>query len=128
MRTIKQQRGIGFLGILIILAMTAAIGLFGLKVLPLYIDNASVNKAMDDLPGLAGLGKQGKRGILKRLESQLYIDDVDTFDALTQAIVTKSKGKKERTWIVTADYEARANYAANIDIIVKFKKTVEVPR
>jgi len=71
MKTFKQQQGMGFLGILIILAMAAAIGLFGMKILPLYLDNASVNKAMDDLPGLARKKRQ-KRNYQKTGRSALY--------------------------------------------------------
>jgi len=120
------QRGLGFLGIVIILGMAAAIGLFGLKVLPLYLDNGSVNKAVDDLVTVPGIGKKGKNEIIKRVNGQLYIDAVKSF-AAKDLTITKSKLSK-RAWTVAADYEARANYIANIDIIVKFSHSVEVPR
>jgi len=126
MNTLKQQRGIGFLGLVIILAMCAAIGLFGLKVLPLYLDNGSVNKSLDDLLTVPGIGKKGKTEIIKRVNGQLYIDAVKSF-AAKDLQITKSKLTK-RAWTVAAEYEARANYVANIDIVVKFSHSVEVPR
>ena len=129
MRTLKGQRGVSYLGLLIILAMFAAIGLFGLKVFPLYTDYAAVSKALEDIQGLPGLGKKGKKGIIKRVQSQLDVDDVKTFKATDKDKGLKvAKSKTNKTWVVTADYEARANYVKNIFIVIHFQKTVEVPR
>lgn len=128
MGTMKRQEGISFLGLLIILALCAAVGLFGLKVLPLYLDYASVSKAFDDLPGTPNLGKQGSKAILDRLKNQMDVDDVKTFNPRdkNQFKITKSKDKK--SWVVSADYEARANYVKNIYVVIHFQKTVAVPR
>ena len=129
MRTLKGQQGISYLGLLIVLGMCAAIGLFGLKVFPLYTDYASVSKALEDIQGLPGLGKKGKGAIMQRVQNQLDIDDVKTFrvtDKVQGLKVTKSKTTK--AWLVTADYEAKANYIKNIYIVIHFQKTVEVPR
>jgi hypothetical protein len=128
MGMLKRQNGASFLGILIILAMVAALGLFGMKVLPLYLDYTSVSKAMDDMPGLAGLGKKGPKGIARRLNDQLYIDDVKTFNANNKEHFKVTKSKDGKFWVAAADYEARANYLKNIFIVIHFQKTVEVPR
>ena len=125
MRTFRQQRGMGFLPMLIIFAMVAAIGLFGMKTLPLYIENSSVNAALDSLIGVPNIGKQGKRAMIKRIDGQLYIDAVERFSA-KQLIFVKSKDKK--SWIVTADYEAKADLVKNLSVVVHFVKTVEVSR
>ena len=60
MGTLKRQNGASFLAVLVFLGLFAAVGLFGLKILPLYLDYTALNKAMDDLQGVANLGKQGK--------------------------------------------------------------------
>lgn len=126
MKTIKRQSGMSFFALLIVLGMCSAVGLFGLRVLPLYMDYMAVSGAMDDLPEVPGLGKKGKKGILKRLDNQLYINDVKTFDVNEDTKITKHQHKN--AWVVTADYEAKTVYAANVSIIIHFKKTVEVQR
>ena len=115
----------GFLGILIVMGLVAAVGLFGMKALPLYIQNSSVTAGLDSLIGVPNLGKKGKRGIRKRLDQQLYIDAVDQFKAKQLKIV---KSKVSKVWIVTADYEAKTVLASNISIVIHFVKTVEIPR
>lgn len=125
MRTLKQQHGASFLGIVTMLAMVMAIGLFAAKTGPLYMQNASVNKALDDLIAVPNLGSQGKRAIKKRVEGQLYIDAVDTFDARDLII---KKSTKKKVWLVTADYEAKRVLLKNVSVAVHFVKTVEVPR
>ena len=128
MGTLKRQQGISFLGLLVILALCAAVGLFGLKVLPLYLDYTAVSKAMDDMQGIPNLGKKGSKEIIKRLQNQIDVDDVKTFNPKdkNQFKITKKKGGK--ALIATADYEARANYVMNIFIVIHFQKTVEIPR
>jgi hypothetical protein len=125
MRTLKQQHGASFLGIVTMLAMVMAIGLFAAKTGPLYMQNASVNKALDDLIAVPNLGSQGKRAIKKRVEGQLYIDAVDTFDARDLII---KKSTKKKVWLVTADYEAKRELVKDVSVVVHFVKTVEVPR
>jgi hypothetical protein len=125
MRTFKQQRGASFLGILIFVAMFMAIGLFALKTGPLFMQNASVNKALDDLSSVPDIGKQGKKAIRDRVDGQLYIDAVDSFDA-RDLVIKKSTEKK--VWLVTADYEAKRVLLKNVSVAVHFAKTVEVPR
>lgn len=123
MITMKKQKGVSFIGLMIILALVAFAGLFGMKVFPLYMENASINAALDGLIGVPDIGKQGKKAMIKRLEGQLYIDDVKSIEA--KNFIYK-KGKK--VWFVTADYEARAPLFGEISVVAHFVKTVEVPR
>ncbi|MCW8963214.1 MAG: DUF4845 domain-containing protein [Gammaproteobacteria bacterium] len=125
MKTLKQQRGVSYLGGLIILALVAFAGLFAAKVGPLFMENSAVNTAMEYLIGTPNLGKKGKKGIIDTLDKQLYIDGVESFKAKELKIV---KSKTSKAWLVTADYEARVNLVSNVDVIAHFTKTVEVPR
>ena len=105
--------------------MVAAIGLFALKTGPLYLENGSISKAMDDLIHVPNIGKQGKKAIRKRLDGQFYVDAVESIEG-KDIQITKSKEKK--VWLVTADYEAKRVLAKNVYVLVHFSKTVEVPR
>jgi len=125
MRTYKQQYGASFLGVVIIIAMVMALGLFAAKTGPLFMDNASVNTAVENLVGIPNIGKKGKKKMIDMVDRQLNIDSVKHFQA-KELVFTKSKTKK--VWIVTADYEAREVLLKNISVVVHFTKTVEVPR
>ena len=125
MKTFKQQRGAGFLSIITIIAMVMAIGLFAAKTGPLFMQNASVNVAMENLSGMPNIGKEGKKYMRDAVDKQLYIDGVKQFQAKD---LTFKKSKEKKVWLVTADYEAREVLVKNISVVVHFVKTVEVPR
>lgn len=119
----KKQKGLTFIALMFMLAAGAFIGLFGMKTLPFYLENASVKAALDGLVGVPNIGKKGKKAMISRLDGQFNIDAVET---ITGKDIIFKKGKK--VWYVTADYEARATLFAEIGIYAHFVKTVEVPR
>ena len=125
MKTFKQQRGAGFLSIITIIAMVMAIGLFAAKTGPLFMQNASVNVAMENLSGMPNIGKEGKKYMRDAVDKQLYIDGVKQFQAKD---LTFKRSKEKKVWLVTADYEAKQVLLKNISVVVHFVKTVEVPR
>ena len=125
MNTLRQQRGLTFLSLLLVIALIAFFALVIMKVGPMYIENASVNASVQNLMGLPGIGKEGPRGIKRRIQNQLDIDDVKSFHSKDAKIV---KSKESNVWLVTAEYEARTILFKNIGVFILFSKTVEVPR
>jgi hypothetical protein len=124
MNTFKQQRGMTAGGLLLILGLIGFFAMVTLKTVPILIEYASVKGALDSLPHEPGLGKGGKKEIIKKIESQFYIDAVEKVSPKEDITITK----KDNAWIVTADYEGRATLFGNVGIWIHFLKTVEVPR
>ncbi len=125
MITKDKQRGITFLGLLIILGLIGFFAVVILKVTPLYLENSTVNSALDDLAQDAGIGKKGKKAMRKKIDRNFYINDVKNISAKDIAI---EKSKEKKVWDVSANYEARASLFGNIGVFIEFQKTVEVPR
>jgi len=125
MKSLKKQRGITFLALMIILALISFFSLLIMKVTPLYMEFSSVKSALDNSVGTPGLGKKAKRYIVDSIDKGLYINDVETITAKDFIYV---KEKKKKVWTVTADYEARTDLFANISVVAKFYHSVEIPR
>ena len=125
MITKDKQRGITFLALLIILGLIGFFAVVILKVTPLYLENSTVNSALDDLVQDAGIGKKGKKAIRKKIDRNFYINDVKNISAKDIAV---EKSKEKKVWNVSANYEARTSLFANIGVFIEFQKTVEVPR
>ncbi len=125
MKTSRQQRGLTFIALLIVIALIAFFALVIMKVGPLYIENASVNASIQNLVGLPGVGKEGITAMRKRIQNQMNVDDVKSLDSLAIKFV---KSKESQVWLVTADYEARTILFSNVGVFIHFVKTVEVPR
>ena len=125
MSTLKNQQGLTFFGLLIILGLIAFFALVTLKVVPLYVENGSINSTLDALPQTEGVGKKGKKAMMKQIDAQFYINDVKSISAKD---ITFEKSKESKVWNVSADYEARVILFKNVGVFIDFKKTVEVPR
>ncbi len=126
MITKDKQRGMTFLGLLIILGLIGFFAVVILKMTPLYLENSTVNSALDDLVQDAGIGKKGAKAIRKKIDRNFYINDVKNISAKEDIAIEKSKEKK--VWNVSANYEARTSLFGNVGIFIEFQKTVEVPR
>lgn len=125
MNTSRQQRGLTFLSLLLVIALIAFFALVIMKVGPLYIENASVKASVENLVGLPGIGKEGQLAMRRRIQNQLDVDDVKSFHSKDAKIV---KSKESQVWLVTAEYEARTILFKNVGVFISFSKTVEVPR
>ena len=126
MNTLRQQRGLSFFGLLIVLGLIAFFALVTLKVVPLYMENSSVNHAFDQMAATPGIGKKGKRAMLQRIKNQFDIDNVSSIRPKDDIMVDKSEDGKN--WVVWVKYEARADLFANVGVYANFEKAVEVPR
>ncbi len=120
-----NQKGITFPGLLIVLSLIGFFALIILKVTPLYLENSTINSALDSLVEEAGIGKKGKRAMRNKLDSNFYINNVKS---ITGKDIKFEKSKEKKIWIVSAEYEARSMLFKNIGVFIEFKKTVEIPR
>ena len=125
MKTLQQQRGLSFFGLLIILGLIAFFALVTIKVVPLYLENGAINAAFDKMAETSGIGKKGKQAMIQRIKNQFDIEDVKS---IGRDDINVDKSEDGKNWIVWTKYEGRAHLFANIGVYTKFEKSVEVPR
>lgn len=118
----NKQKGLTGVSIMMLLIAIAFGSLIFLKIMPIYYDSFKVGDVVSALEAERGMG--GKRNtditnmILKRLDVNMVSD------------VTKDHIFIERiknTILVDVEYEVRKPMFGNLDIIISFKKSVEVP-
>ena len=115
-----RQRGITFIGLLLILVLVALPVYAVIRLVPVYLNYLSVSHSMESLKaefrGAPDLG-----GIRRSLDKHWQIDDVT-------ALQTKDIEftKDEGAVVVHAAYEDRVPYLGNISLLVSFDKTVRV--
>ena len=117
---IKRQQGITTLGILIGAMFIIAVMLLAIKVVPLYINDYAIGKAVASLAEEDNLYRKTKseiRNIVRRKLTADYVDDLDD-DAFE---VEKTKG----VIIIDINYEARVSVVSNIDLVAKFSHHLE---
>lgn len=122
--TYKHQHGAGLVSILLIISVAIFLGLFTIKVAPHYLENWTVTKIATDLAANPQILKQPRSKVYKHL-SQAYrtnnLWDLEAEDTI------KLKKDAKKGYIVSVQYEKRANLFHNIDLVTSFDKTTNAP-
>jgi hypothetical protein len=123
MNSLQKQRGIGLLNLILVLVVCSFCATFAFKVVPMYADNRYI---------IAGLKELAESGNLAQMSDAEIRKKMSTFYMLNN--VQSQQGKKfdinrvaDRV-VVKVDYEARANFFANIDVVMSFKNHLDSTR
>jgi hypothetical protein len=114
------QRGMTFLGVLILVAFVGLFVFAGLKLAPIYLEYMNVAKALQALP--TEQAGSDPRGIRLALQKRFDIDDVQSIR--TDDIEVTRQGSN---WVVRAAWERTTPFVGNVGFIVAFDRSVEVP-
>jgi hypothetical protein len=111
----SKQRGLTFIGFVIVLAVAGLFVYVGMKLVPMYTEYYSVKKALASLANEDGIANQAAPVVKERLFKRLY---------MSYALGIKRENVKieryETSWIVIVDYETRRPLIANLDVVGKF--------
>lgn len=118
----KRQRGISFLGWVIILSMAGVMVITGIKMAPVYMEYYSIAKILEQMstePSLKGAQKpEIASSFMKRLDvSQISL----TRDEYS---ITKVEGRN--AYLVEVFYEVRRPLFGNLSIVATFERSAEV--
>jgi Domain of unknown function (DUF4845) len=118
----SKQRGITFIGFLIIAAMIAVIGFAGLKLTPIYLENMKIKRILNDVKiDLDGQGAT-PQSIRRALDKRIGIEMVYGFKGQDFEIQQSSSGG----YIVAARYERAETFVANVSLLATFDDEVEI--
>lgn len=116
----KYQRGASGLSILFTIMMVVFFVATGLKLTPVYLDNATLKGAMDALNEQPGITKMSRSKIKGILLKQLQINNVRNIKK-EDIVVVKEKGRLT----VNVDHEVRLDLIQNIDLLISFENQFE---
>jgi len=121
MRTIKSQRGITLLGFLIILMLAAFFAYLGMRLVPVYLEDYSVKKCLQELTEEPGIGQKTPEQIKDALFRKFYISYVTTPKAKDLKVV-----REGNSYTAQMKYEARGPLFYNLEYIASFDHTVKL--
>lgn len=116
-----RQRGITFLGLVILVAFVGIFVYAGIRLVPAYMEYMSVARALDAVKTDVS-GGVTQQSIRNSIEKRFEVDDVTSINSRDIEI-----GRDRDTFTVRAAYNVTARFIANVDFLVTFDKTVEVP-
>lgn len=124
LKTLKSQRGMTGISIMMILALAGFVLAMAFKLFPFYLEGFKVNSTLNGLTTDSRVEGASDREVKDLILKKLQVDDVDT--VTSEHIKVDSSGKK-RT--VSIEYEARVHMVGNLDAVVVFgDNAVEIER
>jgi len=116
----KKQQGMSTLGILMAVVLVVSAMLLAMKLVPLYINDYAIAKAIASLQEEENLYAKTRgqiRSIVRRKLAADYTDGLE--DESFQ--IEKRKG----TITIDVNYESRVSVVSNLDIVAKFSHHLE---
>ena len=120
MNLIKRQRGMTLIGFFMVLAVGCFFAFIGLKLFPPYQEYFSIKQAMASVQSQPGVSKKAPNEIRRMLESRFFASYVEIIKAKDVKIIRKNGYR------ITATYEDRMVFLANVDLVIRFDNTVDL--
>jgi hypothetical protein len=117
---INQQRGITLIGFILVLALALFVSFIGMKIGPIYIDNYSVISSMKTIAAEKGSAKLSPYDIRLKFFTQMNLNAIDYIKE-KHVKLTRGNGVNLRV-----AYEVREPIMGNLDVVVKFDKSVQL--
>ena len=117
---LKKQQG-GALAMMIIALVFGALLTLAIKIGPAYIDDITIQEALESLEGTEGLEQMGPAQVRTLINKRLSVNNVRGFDA--KNITVEKNGEFV---VIKVDYEVRNNIIGNVDSIVHFQHEYEL--
>lgn len=118
----NKQKGLTGISIMAILVVIAFGALIFLKIMPIYFDSFKVGDVVSSLKAERGLGEKSNNEITRMILKRL---DVNAVTDVTKEHIFIEKTKNDV--FVDLEYEVRKPMFGNLDVVISFKKSVEVP-
>lgn len=119
----SRQGGITVLGFLVLAIAFGALGLAGIKLVPVYMKTMRVATVLKDVERELSGGGVTPSSIKVDLDRRF---DIETIELPAEAVkITQSR---DGGYNVRIAYEDRVNYAANLWLMVSFDKSAEIRR
>lgn len=119
MMTRHRQRGMTFIGWLLLFGLLGTLVMVGLRLLPAYMEYGKVRSSIEAVAASSN-AQTSNADIRRTLGARFQVNQIDT---VSPADVTISREGGVLT--LSIEYEYRTPMIANIDAVVMFAKTVE---
>lgn len=123
MRLRKKQRGLSFLGLVVLVGVLGFCAVIGLKLIPIYMESWKIDGIMEAVISEPGINDQSRQEVIESMLKRLDIDAVDAVnysnwrDKLTVA-------KRKNNVTINVRYEITTPLLGNLSLLAVFDKSV----
>ncbi len=116
----RNQKGASALSIMVILFLAASILTIVMKVAPMFFDNMTIAKVLEDIGAQSDIAELADDEIISAFTKRLSINNIRGFDT-KKIIITRDDG----LLAIDINYEKRENIFKNIDAVASFENHFE---
>ena len=116
----RKQKGLTLISFIIVLSIALSVAYLGMKIGPIYMEYYSVVSALDDMSKEKGYARKSPERLRRILTSRLYISYSSSIDD-RHIKISRNDGVRLRVL-----YEVREPIVGNLDVIVRFDKSVRL--
>jgi hypothetical protein len=116
----KRQRGMTFIGWLLVLAIAGFFAAISLTLIPIYLEHYSIKHVLAQFENDRDLAKKSNGEIRTLMKRRLKINGVYDFDVNKNLIIKRNAGKAT----VQVKYEVREPFVGNVDVVVHFDESI----
>jgi hypothetical protein len=113
MRT--RQRGLGFVGVLLVLVAIVLAAIAGMKVVPAYIEYYTIKKAISGMTQSGELRNASVTEVRKAFDRRAAIDEISSISSRDLEI-----GKEGNEVVIGFAYEKKINLFKNVSLLIEF--------
>ena len=117
------QRGVGMFAAFVMLAIGLFLGMFALKLVPVYIDNWTVQKIVEKSSEDPNLLKQSQAKIYDHLNGAYRQNNL--WDLTAEDTVVLKRAARSKGYNMFVKYESRTNFISNISLVTSFGDDAE---
>ncbi len=117
----RNQRGASTLTMLVMVLFFGALLTLLVKVGPFYLDDLTIQEAVESLDGTEGLSRMGPAQVMSLINKRLMVNNVRSLDLESFEIE-----KNGELVIIKLVYEKRTNLFRNLDAVVSFNHEYEM--
>ncbi len=122
MKSLHRQQGMTTIGWILVFLLIAFFTFITLKIVPIYLDSFTAVSILKDLESDPDTGAMSPGEVVRTLRKRLDINMVE--GVTNDDIYVERNGD---TMTIGFDYEVRRNLIGNLDVVVSFDKSIEVP-
>ena len=115
----RHQTGLTMITWIFLIAILGFVGIFGFKLIPVYMDFFTINNALTTAAKNVTVGESPVQ--IKSSIGNLF--DVNSVNAVQDKDIGIKVDPDSKNVVLTLDYDARTNFIANIDLVVHFSRT-----
>jgi DNA integrity scanning protein DisA with diadenylate cyclase activity len=114
-KPVNNQKGMTFIGMIIVVAAIAFFAMLGLKVMPAYLEFMNIKNAVKKISNEGSFSTMSKKEIADAFDRSAQIDD---FNSVTgkDLIITKTDAGN----VVSAEYQKLIPIFANASVLLDF--------